>query len=244
MSDLLTIAALSDVGCKRKNNEDSFGFDEAAGIFVVSDGMGGSAAGEVASHLCVKETVETYATMRVTDPALAPHDALYHAVRRANEVVYSTSRSDPKLGGMGATLVAVCFEGRTAIVANVGDSRAYLLRAGACTQITQDHSLIEEQVRLGLMTAEAAAASPMATTITRAMGIGPEVEPDIFAAELLTGDRLLLTTDGLIRHVPDVEIADMVALAGDVGVACSWLIERTKERGAADNVTCLLVEMG
>ena len=181
--------------------------------------------------------------MRLANPRPAPCDALYHAVRRANAAVYTHACSDPELAGMGATLVAVCFEGRSATVANVGDSRAYLLRAGACSQITQAHSLIEEQVRLGLMTPEAAAASSIATTITRAMGVGPEVEPDIFAAELLPSDRLLLTTDGLIRHVTDSEIAELVALAKDLSESCSRLIERTKERGATDNVTCLLVEL-
>ena len=239
----LKVAALSDVGCKRKNNEDSFGLDEELALYVVSDGMGGSAAGEVASHTCVKETLESYRSMRLADPSLPANDALYHAVRKANRAVYEMAAGNPALRGMGATLVAVCFAGRSAVVANVGDSRAYLLRGETCTQITQDHSLAEEQVRLGLMTAEQAARSPIATTITRAMGVGPEVEADLFAAELLSGDRLLLASDGLMRHLSDSEIAHTVWAAGEPERGCQDLIETTKQRGAGDNVTCLLIEM-
>lgn len=243
MSEVLRMAALSDVGCRRKNNEDSFGYDEATQIYVVSDGMGGSAAGEVASHTCVKETVETFRTMRMLDPTITAYDALYHSVLKANAAVYALSRSEPGMSGMGATLVAVCFDERSAAVINVGDSRAYLLRGGECTQITQDHSLAEEQVRLGLMTAEQAAKSPIATTITRAMGIGPEVEPDLYGAELGPGDILLLASDGLMRHVSDAEIAALVAAGVEPELGCKLLVEKTKERGAHDNVTCLLVKL-
>lgn len=236
-------AGRSDIGCRRTNNEDSFGLDETLGVYVVSDGMGGSAAGEVASHLCVAETLASYGRMRATNPTLPAQDALYHAVREAHAVVYQRSRNETALAGMGATLVAVCFQGRSAMVANVGDSRAYLLRGNSCMQITQDHSLVEEQVRLGLMTPEQAATSPMATTITRAMGVGEEVVPDLFAAELLPEDRLLLATDGLMRHVPDAEIAAIVSANPDVDLACAALIARTRERGALDNVTCLLLKI-
>ncbi len=239
----LKAAALSDIGCKRTNNEDSFGYDEALGVYVVSDGMGGSAAGEVASYLCVTETLASYARLRAANPQMAAYDLLYHSVQQAHDAVYRRASEEPGMRGMGATLVAVCFAGRSAVVANVGDSRAYLVRGGICTQITKDHSLAEEQVRHGLMTAEQAAASPIATTITRAMGVGAQVEADLFAAEMTPGDRLLLATDGLMRHVSDDEIASLVTEASDPEQGCASLVEITRKRGAGDNVTCLLLEV-
>lgn len=243
MRDRPTVAALSDVGCKRQNNEDSFGYDEATGIYVLSDGMGGSAAGEVASQLAVKEVVESYSRMFTDGEALPAQDLLYHAVCAANATVHRMSTTHPEMAGMGATLVAVCLVGRNAIVANIGDSRAYLLRNGVCSQITQDHSLAAEQVRLGLLTAEAAAAPGVNTAITRAIGMAQSVEPDLFAAELLSGDKVLLATDGLMRHVSDPEIAALVDEGGDVATGCRLLIDITRERGARDNVTCLLIEV-
>ena len=191
-------------------------------------------------------TVSSYGRMRLaSDGAVLPaQDLLYHAVQKANAAVYATAQQDPELTGMGATLVALCLQGSAGCVANIGDSRAYLLRDGGCVQITQDHSLVAEQVRLGILTPEMAAVSPLATTITRALGVAPEVEPDLFAAELLSGDRILLTTDGLMRHVSDVEIADLVRSSRDLASACETLIDLTKQRGAIDNVTCLLIEVG
>jgi serine/threonine protein phosphatase PrpC len=242
MSHMKT-AALSDIGCKRTNNEDSFGYDESLNVYVVSDGMGGSAAGEIASYLCVTETLACYGRLQAANPSMAAYDLLYHSVRQAHEAVSRRASEEPALRGMGATLVAVCFAGRSAVVANVGDSRAYLFRGGIGTQITQDHSLAEEQVRLGLMTSEEAANSPIATTITRAMGVGAQLEPDLFAAEMVPGDRLLLATDGLMRHLSDAEIASLVTEARDPEQGCASLIHLTRERGAGDNVTCLLVEI-
>ena len=244
MNGVLRSAALSDIGCRRSNNEDSFGYDEALQVYVVSDGMGGSAGGEIASHICVKETLESFALMRGAYPDFSPSELLYHSICKANAAVYSVACTDSSLRGMGATLVAVCFAGRRAMVANVGDSRAYLLRQKSCTQITRDHSLAEEQIRLGLMTPEQAARSSIATTITRAMGIGPHIEPDLFTAELSPGDMLLLASDGLMRHVSDPEIASLVAEAGEPQGGCAVLVETTRQRGAGDNVTCLLVEIG
>ena len=238
------VAALSDVGCTRKNNEDAFGYDEAAQVYVVSDGMGGSAAGEIASQTAVTEAVQSFSRMRsISQSAAMPaQDLLYHAVRRANAVVHALGARNPEWTGLGATMVAASIQGSVAVVANVGDSRAYLLRKGECLQITEDHSHVAEQVRLGLLSPERAATHPQSTVITRAIGVQPEVEPDVFAAELVAGDRLLLATDGLMRHVTDAEIAMLGGRCPDLETACVGLVELAKQRGAKDNVTCLLIE--
>ncbi len=242
MSHRITVAALSDVGCKRRNNEDSFGYDQVAGIYVVSDGMGGSAGGEVASHLAVQETLANYTRMRQLPGGAArpAQDLLYYAVLEANKTVYEAATRDPQLAGMGATLVAVCLDGPNAIVANLGDSRAYLLRRGSCAQITEDHSLAAEQIKSGMLPAGVTPAS--LNVITKAIGTTAHAEPDLFAAELLPGDRLLLTTDGLMKHVSDPEIHTLVESSDTISQACELLIRTVKERGAKDNVTCLLLE--
>ena len=244
MSHGVRVAALSDIGCTRRNNEDAFGYDEAAQVYVVSDGMGGSAAGEVASQTAVTEAVHSFARMRsISQSAAMPaQDLLYHSVRRANAVVHALGQRHPEWSGLGATLVAASIQGSVAVIANVGDSRAYLLRDGECLQITEDHSVVAEQVRMGLLSAERAATHPQSTVITRAVGVLPEIEPDLFAAELLPGDRLLLATDGLMRHVSDMEIAMLGGRCPDLQTACTGLVELAKRRGAKDNVTCLLLD--
>lgn len=244
MNHAIRVAALSDVGCIRQNNEDAFGYDEAAQVYVVSDGMGGSAAGEIASQTTVTEAVQSFARMRAISQsaAMPAQDFLYHSVRRANAVVHALGQRNPEWAGLGATLVAASIQGSVAVIANVGDSRAYLLRDGQCMQITEDHSLVAEQVKLGVLSPERAATHPQAAVITRAIGVLPEVEPDLFAAELLPGDRLLLATDGLMRHVADSEIAALTGKCPDLEAACLGLIELAKQRGAKDNVTCLLLE--
>ena len=192
----MKVAARTDVGCRRQNNEDSFAYDTELRLFAVSDGMGGSAGGEVASQTTVEQLVAAYRGWRAPgsgEPA-AMDDALHRSVLAANAAVYERAENEPGLRGMGATLVALAFEQGSAVIANVGDSRAYLLRQGTAVQITLDHSLVAEQVRAGVLTPEQAAVSPLQSTITRAMGIGPEVQVDLFAAQLEAGDRILLTT--------------------------------------------------
>lgn len=240
---MLRVAALSDIGCKRSNNEDSFGFDAGCGLYVVSDGMGGSAAGEVASHLTVSVLLAKFREMSADSATrMQPvQHLLYYAVLQANTAVYQQSKRDVRCAGMGATLVALCVEGGNAIIANVGDSRAYLIRDKACTAVTQDHSLGAEQM-LANPARALAGDDPMFNIITRAIGVEAEVHPDLFAAQLLPGDRLLLASDGLMKHLSDEQIGTIVQTCTTVDEACATLIERTKQCGAQDNVTCLLVE--
>lgn len=235
----LEIAALSDVGCKRSNNEDSFGYDQGSEIYVVCDGMGGSSGGEVASAAAVEQVIRSF--KRSGNGTSTAEERLHSAVLDANARVLKMAQSNPQLRGMGTTLVTACFDARRIVIANVGDSRAYFLRQGVCRQITFDHSFLAEQVRNGTMTAEAAKASPLQSLITRAVGTDETVSPDLFDAELEAGDMVLLTTDGLTRYADALEIAQLVGSGADLQQACQRLIDTAKKAGAVDNVTCLLL---
>jgi serine/threonine protein phosphatase PrpC len=235
----LEVAALTDLGCKRSNNEDSFGYDMASGIFVVCDGMGGMAAGETASGTAVKETVEEFARQ---DPAETAEERLNRSIVFANSQVYQLAQTHAELRGMGTTLVSACVDGRRIIIGHVGDSRAYFLRAGVCAQLTNDHSFVAEQVRRGSMNLEEAGASPLQSLITRAIGIGEVVEPDIVAGQVEHGDILLLTTDGLTRYADSKAIAQVILASTSLNDACQALIDTAKNQGAVDNVTCLLIQ--
>ena len=237
----IDVVALTDVGCLRTNNEDGFGYDLATNIFVVCDGMGGMAAGEVASATAVKELVEHFAQGAGSDAST--EDRLFRAIVHANQQVYQMAQSNEELRGMGTTLVSVCIEGRRLLIGNVGDSRAYFMRGGVCAQITNDHSFLAEQVRKGTMNIEEAKASPLQSVITRAIGTAETVEPDIFTGDLEAGDIVLLTSDGLTRYADAKAIAALILSCSTLAEACQALIDRAKQQGAVDNVTCLLVQL-
>lgn len=235
----LEVAALTDVGCKRSNNEDSFGYDLATQIFTVCDGMGGLAAGEVASSTAVNELLQSF--NQSAGAGAECEQRLYHSILHVNRQVRDLSQSREDLHGMGTTLVSACVDGRKLVIGNVGDSRAYFLRDGECVQITHDHSYVAEQVRNGVMTAEDAHASPLQSLITRAIGTADAVEPDIFTADLAPGDTLLLTTDGLTRYADSAVIAGVMLASADLQSACRALIDTALQQGAVDNVTCVLL---
>jgi len=234
------VAPLTDVGCQRSNNEDSFGLDLDAGIFAVCDGMGGMAAGETASGTAVKELVEQFC--REDKATVSLEDRLRRAILHANRQVFLLAQTSEELRGMGTTLVSACVEGRRIVIGNVGDSRAYFLRGGVCAQITNDHSFVAEQVRSGSMNLEEAHASPFQSLITRAIGIGEKVEPDIFSGSLEPGDILLLTSDGLTRYADSKVIATVILTSANLQGASQALIDLAKAHGAVDNVTCVLVQ--
>lgn len=236
----IDVAALTDLGCKRTNNEDSFGYDLASGIFVVCDGMGGMAAGETASSTAVKEVVERFG--RLSGSEATCEERLNQSIVEANREVYHLSQTSDELRGMGTTLVSACVDGRRIVIGHVGDSRAYFMRAGVCAQLTNDHSFVAEQVRRGSMNAEEAGSSPLQSLITRAIGIGEVVEPEIVAGGVEHGDILLLTTDGLTRYADGKAIAQVILSSTSLNGACQALIETAKSQGAVDNVTCLLVQ--
>jgi serine/threonine protein phosphatase PrpC len=249
----IQVAGKSDVGCVRTNNEDNFGYDARYGIFVVCDGMGGAAAGEVASKLSV-DTVLTYfrqaaATKRF--PTVGEHlegysqraNALASAIHLANKAVFEMGKSKASQRGMGSTIVAVLAEKNFFSVGHVGDSRIYLIRGGEIQQLTQDHSLVMEQVRRGLITREQAEKSEMQNIIIRALGSEDTVKPDVEDLVALPGDVLLLASDGLTKHVKDDWMLGIVTEAHSLDSAVDDLIDSAKAHGGDDNITVMLLKM-
>jgi len=251
MTLIVQAAGKTDVGVVRTNNEDNFGYDAHYGIFVVCDGMGGQAAGELASQIAV-DTVLAYFRRPVDDSALqvigrtfegvsARATALANAIQLANQAIREAASVEPQRAGMGSTIVAVCVEGNFFSVAHVGDSRVYLIRGGGVQQLTSDHSLVMEQVRRGLMTPEEAEQSRMQNIIIRALGTEESVEPDLADHEFASGDVLLLCSDGLTKSVKDDAIGEIVGRVADLEQGCEELIELAKNNGSDDNITCLLL---
>jgi len=243
----LDFAAATDIGCKRSNNEDSYGYDAGQHLYVVCDGMGGNAAGEVASGMAVWTLIESFNYFALNaepgNPMSMIENRLLASIFEANRVVREAGMENPELHSMGTTLVCVCLDGNRAVVGNVGDSRAYLLRNGTCQQITLDHSLLDEEVRNGNMTPEMAAASNLQSVITRAIGVADQVEPDLFAATLQPNDFILLASDGLTRYMNPEEIAQAASTGSELAAICNALIEHAKLRGGADNITCILLHV-
>jgi protein phosphatase len=252
-STTCTFAMRSDRGRVRHVNQDACAALPEYGAFVVCDGVGGAAAGEVASHFASKVFLNRLKQPpAATDPPSAESAAgspqegrLRQSVAAANQAVFERARKLRVLRGMATTLVGALWESgpRTLWIAHVGDSRAYLLRRGALQLLTQDHSLVEEQLRAGLITTAQAEASPIRNVITRAIGSEAEVEADIAAHAAQPGDLFLLASDGLTRELPDAEIARILGhTAGpDLEPACQALIDAANAHGGRDNITVLLI---
>ena len=237
-------AAVSDRGRKRPTNEDAFGFSLESGVFLVCDGMGGAAAGEIASSLAVDEMLRSLSARHPSSRAAGetPMPQLAEeAIFSTNQAIFSRSQRNLRLSGMGTTLVGLVVEERRVWVINVGDSRCYRLRAGRLEQFTQDHSLVEEQVRLGRMTRSEALRSPLKNVITRALGTQNRVTPDIFELEAEPGDIFLLCSDGLTRELSDPLIESIVGMDLAPEELCGRLVNAAKKAGGHDNITCLLV---
>jgi len=244
-------AGKTDVGLVRKNNEDNFGFDNRIGIFVVCDGMGGQAAGELASKIAVDTVLgyfhqeERRSGSEVLGRGFAEvserANALANAVQLANKAIREASARDAGSAGMGCTLVAVRVEGNLFSIAHVGDSRIYLVRQGAIQQLTTDHSLVMEQVRRGMITLEEAEHCEMQNVIVRALGSEDSVEPDLADLSLEENDTLLLCSDGLSRYVKDSAMLEVIGRVENLEDACDGLIEAAKSGGSDDNITCLLI---
>jgi protein phosphatase len=242
----LEAAASTHTGLVRRSNQDTFGCDDQLQLYVVCDGMGGAAAGDLASRLATDTFLavarQELLKLRDCDACCTEH-ALHRAAAAANRAVCDHAHSNPAHRGMGTTLVAACITRNIATVINVGDSRAYLLRNGHATQVTHDHSYIAEQLRIGTMTPHQAAASSWQSVITRAIGAAPDVQPDLFTLTLSPGDSILLTSDGLTRHVTPDEISAILASSAHLSAeqATQALIHLANARGGADNTTCLLL---
>jgi protein phosphatase len=232
-------AGATDRGRVRRTNEDFFVIRPEAGVFVVCDGMGGAAAGETASHLAA-ETAAASLSAAKRGPA-----AIGEAVRAANAAVYERARQDLRLEGMGTTLVALLLSERRAWLGHVGDSRCYRWRTGTLARLTQDHSLVEEQIRIGRMTREQARRSPMQNVITRAVGTRAEVVADVQDLPLQRDDLFLIASDGLTRELTESAMGGILETAGsDLEAACAALIAAANAAGGRDNITCVLVRAG
>jgi len=241
----------TDVGRRRKNNEDYFGVFEAENLFIVADGMVGHAAGEVASSTAVQAVAEfvtlTAAETDITwpwgvDPNLSlVANRLKTAIRFGNQKVLDLSLTQADYEGMATTIVGVLFEGELAHIAHVGDSRLYLINEAGIQQITVDHSWVLEQVALGVLTNDQARSHPLRNVVTRAIGAAPDLSVDITAHEMKKDDVLLLCSDGLSGMVLDAEIERIVKANPDPKRAAELLIAEANARGGEDNITVLLV---
>lgn len=245
---------VTDLGRVRTNNEDCFRIVEPLNLFVLSDGMGGEAHGEVASALAV-ETIVKYCMDPQGDPAvpggvtLEPSwsektKRLTTAVHLANKSIYESAEAHPEQHGMGATLTAAWADGQRLSVAHVGDSRLYLLRGGSLQQLTSDHSLVAEQVRRGILTAAEAEESEMQSVLLRALGAVPEIEVDTDEHAIFARDILMLCCDGLTRMVTEPEIAGTLQAETDPTKAAEQLIALANERGGVDNITVIVARVG
>lgn len=248
ISLVVEAAGRTDVGMVRHANQDAFAVVEPLALAAVCDGMGGAAGGDVASQSAIESFVEV---VRQEIEASRSADgertrrALCRAAAAANRAVRAKASYDTRLRGMGTTLVAARLDGAELTVLNVGDSRAYMVRGGAMRQLTQDHSYVAEQMRMGLMTEGEAGRSPFATAITRAVGIDDDVKPDFYTEAVETGDVVLLCSDGLVRHMRDEEIAKVVWDAERTPAEiCERLVAAVNARGGTDNVTCVVMRFG
>ncbi len=243
----LKVAGFTDPGKVRKNNEDNYWVDEEAGLLIVADGMGGHAAGEVASQMAVDVIREQVSRGLKTGkiPAVGqkpPHlseraHLLTAALHMANEMIFAAAERQADKRGMGTTIVAALVDAASFAVAHVGDSRLYLYRAGGLRQITRDHSLVAEQVAKGLMTEAEAEKSEIKNVLTRALGISPSVEIDADEYPLKPDDVLMLCSDGLCRMADDAVIADALSGLNNPSEMCHNLVQLAVERGGKDNVT-------
>jgi serine/threonine protein phosphatase PrpC len=234
-------AAMSDLGRKRTSNEDAYGYSVEHGVYVVCDGMGGAAAGEVASSLAVDELMRLLVGAARPD---SPVDEAERAIASANQAIFSRARRNHKLSGMGTTMVLLVTEERRAWFLNVGDSRGYRLRGQSLEQITVDHSHVEEQVRIGRMSRAEAERSPLRNVITRALGTQEQVTPEIFELETQPGDLFLLCSDGLTRELSDPLLESLLRLDLPLDQLCARLVSAANKAGGQDNITCLLVRAG
>jgi len=242
---------MSDVGRRRPHNEDSMLFDDELGLYIVCDGVGGNAKGEVASAESVelvqswvkrwRKTLNAHAADPSPENAALVRRLLENAVQSACYMVFGMGQIDPRQKGMSTTLSSLLVSAQTAFIAQVGDSRVYLSRDGKTAQLTEDHTLVNFRLKLGLITAEEAANSPGKNVITRAVGHQDYVEVDTIDVEIKPGDRFLLCTDGLHGYLMEGEVDGL--LIGDREAVSNRLIELANERGGRDNITVVVTDV-
>ena len=239
----LTIYGQTDVGLIRDHNEDSFWYDKELKSAIVSDGMGGHAAGEIASAIAVHSFEKIISSQIPGAETLDDVEkAILSSIGFANQEVWRTVQKEPSKAGMGATVVGACLWREVCIIGYIGDSRAYLIRSRNIYQITKDHSFVQELVDIGAITEKAALSHPQRNVITRAIGADKDETGDIVTADTIPGDIILLCSDGLTAVLEDREILDIVIQSKSLEIICRSLIEKTLIGGAPDNVTVVLMK--
>jgi protein phosphatase len=212
-------------------------------LFLVADGMGGHAAGEVASSMAVETVQESISKDAGTANSHFAAHRLEMAIKASNQKIYQAGKQSPALAGMGTTIVSVLLYQDTAYIGYVGDSRAYLIRQDEITQITTDHSLVNEYLKKGMMTPEEAEHHPLKHVLSRALGTAPDVEVDILSVPLKSEDILLLCSDGLSNTVTQqIMLQTLKRSKGNLQEACHQLIEQANSRGGADNITVVILQ--
>ena len=239
----LMMASKTDVGRMRQRNEDACRFSAAQGWAVLADGMGGYQGGDVASAMAV-DSVESSLSQSSTKTVADVLSGLRSATVQANERVFTVAHSDRDLFGMGSTLVTVRFFGNMLAVSHVGDSRLYRYRPDHLVQLTRDHSLLQEQVDGGMMSADAARHAPGRSLLTRALGVEPSVVPDVALHEMQVGDIYQMCSDGLTDMLYDDDIALVCeTLSANLALAADHLIQLANDRGGRDNITVILIKV-
>jgi PPM family protein phosphatase len=246
-------SGISDVGLKREGNEDSFSIEDALGFYIVADGMGGHQAGEIASRIAVE--VINKAFRKWAEQSAGENDIygesdaslsikgnyILGGIRLANRIIYELALEKKEFHGMGTTVAILLVTPSLIIAANVGDSRIYLVREGGIERLSRDHSVVAEQVELGMMTEEEAENSPLKHVLTRNLGSSEDVAPDIFEIEPGNNDCFILCSDGLTDLVSDGELLGMTEEAQDPASLCRRLVDEVLDRGAHDNTTVISV---
>ena len=238
----ISCAGNTDVGVVRSGNEDSFLLDCSRGLFIVADGMGGHAAGEVASEMAVHIIATELGTLRGLNDGEAA-TRMRAAIRKANAAIFERTLAEHDKRGMGTTTTVMVLFSRRYLIGQVGDSRAYLLREGDLLQLTKDHSYVQEQVDAGLLTPEQARTHPYSNVITRCVGANEDVAPDIYFGNLEQGDRVLLASDGLTGMLEDQQLQGILAAEENPEVAVNKMIADANHRGGLDNITAIVVRV-
>ncbi len=240
----LIYAARTDVGMIRTGNEDNFTVDAtpARGIFIVADGMGGHAAGEVASEMAVQIVQrELHPVVNVETEDVAR--LVGSTLRKANRAIHDRTLTEVDKQGMGTTASVLVIAGAKYLIGQVGDSRVYLMRDGTLSQLTKDHSYVQEQVDAGFLTPEQARYHPYSNVITRCVGASPDVEPDVYRGDVRNGDTFLVASDGLTGMVDDRRIAQLVGSRAEPERKVQALISEANGRGGLDNITAIIVQV-
>ena len=235
-------AAATHVGRVRRSNEDSLYADEDSSVFIVADGMGGHAAGEVAAEIAANTVGAALSGLSIQMSTEEIARTLDEAIAEANSQILARSQSDPGCYGMGTTVTALCMRGDTFLIGHVGDSRAYRFHDGVLERITRDHTLVQQEVDRGTLTDEQARVHPRSNVLTRALGIPGELSTDLYEGDVLPQDRMLLATDGLTAMLPDAEIERALGAGKDAAATADELIRMANAAGGLDNTTVIVID--